>query len=84
MATRELQLGSVVDTSLGRGVLRFYGPVANKAGKFAGVELYEPNGKNNGTVNGIKYFTCKANYGVFVKASAVTVVSEEPEVCLCP
>jgi hypothetical protein len=45
-------------------------------GKWVGVELYEPNGKNDGTVQGVKYFTCKPNYGMFVRPSQAKIISE--------
>ena len=38
-----------------------------------GVELDEPTGKNDGTVKGTRYFECKANCGVFVRAERVEV-----------
>jgi hypothetical protein len=41
------------------------------AGKWIGIELYEPNGKNDGSVAGVSYFTCKPNYGIFVRTSQI-------------
>lgn len=41
------------------------------AGKWIGVELDEPKGKNNGTVQGKSYFSCPDNHGIFVRASQV-------------
>ncbi|THU86256.1 dynactin [Dendrothele bispora CBS 962.96] len=65
-------LGTIVEIgSVGRGVIRFSGPTAFKPGKWIGVELYEPNGKNDGSVEGKQYFTCKMKYGVFVRASQI-------------
>jgi CAP-Gly domain-containing linker protein 1 len=34
-------------------------------GEMAGVHLYDPVGKNNGTVGGILYFQTEPKYGVF-------------------
>jgi len=34
---------------------------------WAGLELPTPTGKNNGAVEGISYFTCGPNYGLFTK-----------------
>ena len=69
------------------GFVRFVGPVKFAAGDWIGVELDKPgiggfarwlvaqfgfvDGKHNGTVEGISYFNCSANHGIFVKASAV-------------
>lgn len=51
------------------GVIRYYGPVAFSHGDFVGLELDAPDGKNNGTVNGIPYFSCSEMCGLFVRAS---------------
>lgn len=42
-------------------------------GKWVGVVLDEPKGKNNGTVQGKTYFACQENYGVFVRQSQVNM-----------
>ncbi|EMD32620.1 hypothetical protein CERSUDRAFT_161581 [Gelatoporia subvermispora B] len=69
-------LGAVVEVPAGRGVVRFCGATSFAAGKWVGLELNEPHGKNDGTVQGTKYFHCKPNYGVFVRPSQVKVISE--------
>ncbi|GLB37166.1 hypothetical protein LshimejAT787_0402170 [Lyophyllum shimeji] len=56
--------------SLGyEGTLRYVGGIEGKLGVWAGVELsggFTGKGKNNGSVNGIQYFSCPDNCGVFV------------------
>ena len=69
-------IGSIVDVPVGRGLVRFYGATSFAPGKWVGVELSEPAGKNDGTVQDVKYFTCKPKYGMFLRPSQVKVVSE--------
>ena len=42
-----------------KGFVRFVGPTEFAAGLWIGIDLEEPRGKNNGTVDGKKYFNCK-------------------------
>jgi hypothetical protein len=53
------------------GYLRFLGTTSFKEGTWAGVELDLMNGKNNGSVGGVRYFTCEPNRGLFVHAAKV-------------
>lgn len=39
-----------------RGVIKYYGQTHFSSGKWLGLLLDEPKGKNNGTVNGNVYF----------------------------
>ena len=41
----------------------------------SGVVLDEPKGKNNGTVDGKKYFDCKDNFGMFCRQSQIKILS---------
>ena len=45
------------------GTIRFGGSTEFATGQWAGVELDEPIGKNDGSCMGIRYFTCKAKFG---------------------
>ncbi|KAI8980556.1 dynactin [Trametes punicea] len=72
-------LGALVEVSAGRGIVRFAGATSFSAGKWIGIELSEPNGKNDGSVQGVKYFSCRPNYGVFVRPSQVKVINPEPD-----
>ncbi|KAF9188657.1 CAP-Gly domain-containing linker protein 4 [Haplosporangium sp. Z 767] len=66
-----IELGDrVVVESMGlSGYLRFVGPTKFKAGIWAGIELDTPTGKNDGSVGGVDYFTCRPKCGIFVLAS---------------
>ncbi|PBK76520.1 dynactin [Armillaria solidipes] len=67
MSAVNLPVGTIVDVPVGRGVIRWNGSLNGKPGKFFGIELYEPNGKNDGTFEGQAYFKCRMNYGLFVR-----------------
>nr|XP_042902478.1 uncharacterized protein LOC107438830 [Parasteatoda tepidariorum] len=58
------------------GILRYYGKTNFAEGCWCGVELDEPVGKNNGTVNGVIYFTCKPNHGIFAPVSKVSKLND--------
>ncbi|KAF9800882.1 hypothetical protein IEO21_10271 [Rhodonia placenta] len=62
MAPAEPPLGALVEVPAGRGLVRFCGGTSFSAGRWVGIELSEANGKNDGTVQGIKYFTGKPNH----------------------
>ena len=47
-------------------------------GKWIGVILDKPLGKNNGTVEGKKYFECADNYGMFCRQTQLKILSDSP------
>eukprot|EP01036_Dinobryon_divergens_P040173 gene40173-53086_t len=49
------------------GVVKFIGKAHFATGLWVGVELPDASGKNNGSVLGQRYFSCKAMHGVFVR-----------------
>lgn len=51
------------------GVIAFIGETQFAPGEWAGVILDSPIGKNDGSVNGVRYFSCQALYGIFSKLS---------------
>ncbi|GAN05071.1 hypothetical protein MAM1_0081c04540 [Mucor ambiguus] len=58
------------------GTLRFVGSVDGKPGIFAGIELDEKGkGKNDGSVQGKRYFTCPPKSGLFIAVEKVVIHS---------
>ncbi|XP_032592383.1 restin homolog isoform X2 [Drosophila grimshawi] len=55
------------------GILRYLGETQFAPGNWCGVELDEGSGKNDGAVDGIRYFECKPRFGVFVPIAKVSL-----------
>ncbi|XP_055012235.1 dynactin subunit 1-like isoform X4 [Boleophthalmus pectinirostris] len=72
------KIGSIVEvTGKGqRGTVAYIGATLFATGKWVGVILDEPKGKNDGTVQGKRYFTCEENHGIFVRQSQIQVVED--------
>ncbi|XP_050677950.1 tubulin-folding cofactor B [Leptidea sinapis] len=56
-----------------RATVKYNGPLEGAKGLWIGVQYDEPRGKNDGSVNGKRYFTCPPKYGGFVKPVYITV-----------
>ena len=53
------------------GILRYLGTTEFAKGDWAGVELSEKLGKNDGSVGTKRYFQCEAMYGLFAPAGKI-------------
>ena len=62
-----------------RGEVGFFGEVQGKKGLFVGVRLDDPMGKNDGTVDGKRYFEAAPKCGVFVRPDKIQVGDFPPE-----
>ncbi|XP_044039426.1 dynactin subunit 1-like isoform X10 [Siniperca chuatsi] len=72
------KIGSIVEV-IGkgqRGTVAYIGATLFASGKWVGVILNEAKGKNDGTVQGKRYFTCEENHGIFVRQSQIQVVED--------
>ncbi|XP_066122916.1 CAP-Gly domain-containing linker protein 4 isoform X3 [Saccopteryx bilineata] len=58
------------------GTLRFCGATEFASGQWAGIELDEPEGKNNGSVGKVQYFKCAPKYGIFAPLSKISKAKE--------
>ncbi|XP_076758442.1 dynactin subunit 1 isoform X5 [Xylocopa sonorina] len=59
-----------------QGVIAYIGHPSFATGKWIGVILDEPKGKNNGTIKGQSYFKCAENHGMFVRQSQLILLDE--------
>ncbi|KAI8126724.1 Restin like protein [Lucilia cuprina] len=55
------------------GILRYLGETQFASGNWCGIELDEASGKNDGSVDGVRYFECKPKFGVFVPIAKVSL-----------
>lgn len=82
--TPHLHIGERVNVTLLsgeklQGSVAFIGETDFSKGIWVGAILDEPKGKNDGSVQGKKYFSCKPSHGVFVKPSSVQSLASVQE-----
>eukprot|EP00066_Takifugu_rubripes_P001270 XP_003962357.1 PREDICTED: CAP-Gly domain-containing linker protein 4 isoform X1 [Takifugu rubripes] len=82
LASMGVRIGdSVVIAGQKVGTLRFCGSTEFSAGLWAGVELDKPEGKNDGSVAGVQYFTCRMKYGIFAPLSKISKAADRNKSC---
>ena len=62
------------------GTVAFLGPTQFARGVWAGVVLDTRDGKNNGCVNGVQYFECEANKGIFARPEKLTLLAKAQKI----
>lgn len=72
MADVNPRVGQTVETQDGRqGLVRYSGPIKVASGEWVGLELPDDTGKNDGSVQGERYFQCPPHHGIFVRKEAM-------------
>ncbi|MCP9258064.1 Centrosome-associated protein [Dirofilaria immitis] len=66
----------VIVGRVGAGTLLYVGPVEGKTGIFCGIELDRPEGKHDGTYQGISYFHCSPQHGIFAPLYKVELLQQ--------
>ncbi|KAJ3084482.1 hypothetical protein HK102_000645 [Quaeritorhiza haematococci] len=74
----DIGLGARVEINGTPGIVRYVGTTTFATGKWVGVELDEQNGKNDGSVQGRRYFDCSPGYGVFVRPTQIKKIIAPP------
>jgi len=75
----ELEVNDQVETSKGKvGEIAFIGATRFASGAWAGVVFPKTVGKNDGSVNGVRYFRCRPRHGAFFRPDVLTLVAKRP------
>lgn len=75
----DLSPGQVIALTDGRqATVRFAGSTHFAAGDWIGIELDDATGKNDGSVQGERYFDCEPGCGMFVRPPAIAAIVDKP------
>ncbi|OHW91925.1 CAP-gly domain-containing protein [Colletotrichum incanum] len=75
----DLAVGQTVRLPDGRtGIVRFVGNTHFASGDWVGVELEDDSGKNDGSVQGERYFDCSMGHGMFVRPTTLVITAPAP------
>lgn len=73
----DFQVGQTIELQDGRiAKVQFTGETHFAGGNWLGVELDDASGKNDGAVQGQRYFSCKPGHGMFIRPSVATVLEQ--------
>jgi dynactin 1 len=79
MSGQGITVGTVIELTDGRqATVRFIGTTHFATGEWIGLVLDEATGKNDGSVQGERYFDCEPGYGMFVRPTVVGKVVQNP------
>ncbi|KAH7021121.1 dynactin [Microdochium trichocladiopsis] len=75
----DIQVGQTIRLNDGRtAIVRFVGQTHFAPSEWIGVELEDDSGKNDGAVQGERYFDCPPGRGMFVRPTAVAAIQAAP------
>lgn len=60
------------------GIVRFVGTTHFASGDWVGIELEDDSGKNDGSVQGERYFDCGMGHGMFVRPTTLAIIAQAP------
>lgn len=81
----EITVGQYIQLSDGRNAtIRFIGQAHFAPGDWVGVELDDDSGKNDGAVQGERYFDCSPGRGMFVRPTTVAAILPAPKASAPP
>ncbi|XP_075252821.1 uncharacterized protein LOC142344777 isoform X4 [Convolutriloba macropyga] len=71
---KDPRIGDIVYFGELKGVIRYIGTThfAPANAVYCGLELYTPSGKNDGAIEGVRYFQCPFKFGLFVAIERVS------------
>merc|ERR1711990_1303290 len=62
---------TVPSKNVGVGTIAFIGETKFAKGEWIGLILDEKKGKNNGSIQGVEYFSCEPEFGMFVRPGLI-------------
>src|SRR6266536_5675664 len=75
----DLAVGQTIQLTDNRvAIVRYIGKPLFAQGEWVGVELEDGSGKNDGSVQGERYFECEMGKGMFLRPTAVAAILEQP------
>ncbi|KAF2236577.1 hypothetical protein EV356DRAFT_463346 [Viridothelium virens] len=78
--TDSLHVGQTIELKDGRqAIIRFLGTTHFAAGDWVGVELDDASGKNDGSVQGERYFDCDTAHGMFLREAGIARIVEQQQ-----
>ena len=75
----DLHIGQTISHQNGVATVAFVGSTHFAPGDWVGVIHNEPSGKNNGEVQGERYFECEPNHGMFIRPAAIMAIVDDGE-----